>query len=108
MRFFRRLLFLCFLAVLTACSEDAFVPQSEELINADGGSVDFVGFLEQSGFDLFAMQFQPVDFVGCLEQYVIDRIEMLLQPVDLVRRVKQYGIGDLGMLQEPVDFVGCL
>ena len=42
MKVFKYIMLLCFLAVLTACSEDAFVPQSEEIPATDGGSVDLI------------------------------------------------------------------
>ena len=42
MKFLKQILFLCLLAVLTACSEDALVSQSEELINAAEGTVDLI------------------------------------------------------------------
>ena len=42
MKTLKHLLFLCFLAVLTACSEDALVPQSEVVPTAEGGSVDYI------------------------------------------------------------------
>ena len=42
MKTFKHLLILCFLAVLVACSEDAFVPQSEGISTAGSGSVDFI------------------------------------------------------------------
>ena len=42
MKTLKHLLFLCSLAVLTACSDDAFVPQSEVVPTAEGGSVDYI------------------------------------------------------------------
>ena len=42
MKSLRKLLCLCFLAVLASCSEDAFMPQSEVIIPDEGGSVDFI------------------------------------------------------------------
>lgn len=45
MKTFKQILFLCFLAVLTACSEDVIVSQSEELLNAENGSVDLISMV---------------------------------------------------------------
>ena len=45
MRIFKNLLPLCLLAALTACSEDALVPQSEFVPTAEGGSVDLVSMV---------------------------------------------------------------
>ena len=42
MKTLKNLLFFCSLAVLTACSDDAFVPQSEVVPTAEGGSVDYI------------------------------------------------------------------
>ena len=42
MKTLKNLLYLCILAVLAACSEDAFVPQSEEIPALGSGSVDFI------------------------------------------------------------------
>ena len=42
MKTLKHLLFICSLAVLTACSDDAFVPQSEVVPTAEGGSVDYI------------------------------------------------------------------
>ena len=42
MKTLKNLLFFCFLAVLTACSDDALVPQSEVVPTAEGGSVDYI------------------------------------------------------------------
>ncbi len=42
MKTLKNLLHLCILAVLAACSEDAFVPQSEEIQALGSGSVDFI------------------------------------------------------------------
>ena len=42
MKTLKHLLFLCFLAVLTACSEDALVPQSEVIPATGNGSVDYI------------------------------------------------------------------
>ena len=42
MKTFKHLLILCFLVVLVACSEDALVPQSEEIPVIGGESVDFI------------------------------------------------------------------
>ena len=42
MKTFKHLLFLCFLAVLTACSDDAFVPQSEVIPATGNGSIDYI------------------------------------------------------------------
>ena len=45
MRTFKNFLLLCFLAVLGACTEDAFVPQSEVVPTAESGSVDLVSMI---------------------------------------------------------------
>lgn len=42
MKSFKHLLSFCFLAMLASCSEDAFVPQSEVVPTAEGGSVDYI------------------------------------------------------------------
>ena len=42
MKTLKNLLFLCSLAVLTACSDDAFVPQSEVIPATGSGSVDYI------------------------------------------------------------------
>ena len=42
MKTLKNLLFFCSLAVLTACSDDALVPQSEVVPTAEGGSVDYI------------------------------------------------------------------
>ena len=44
MKAIKQFLFLCFLAVLTACSEDAFVPQ-QEVISAGDDSVDLISMV---------------------------------------------------------------
>lgn len=45
MKTLRQFLFLCFLAVLAGCSEDAFVPQSEVSPIADGNSVELISMV---------------------------------------------------------------
>lgn len=45
MRTFKNFMLLCFLAVLGACTEDAFVPPSEVVPTAEGGSVDLVSMI---------------------------------------------------------------
>lgn len=45
MKSLKRILFLCFLAVLTACSEDALVPQSDGATNTNGDSVDLISMV---------------------------------------------------------------
>ena len=42
MKSLKHLLFICFLALLVACSEDAIVPQSEVVPTGEGGSVDYI------------------------------------------------------------------
>ena len=42
MKTFRYFLFLCFLIVLTSCSEDTFVPQSEVIPTTENGFVDYI------------------------------------------------------------------
>ena len=42
MKTLKNLLFLCFLAMLAACTEDAFVPQSEVISATGNGSVDYI------------------------------------------------------------------
>ena len=44
MKTFKNLLFLCFLVVLAACSEDAFVPQ-QEVISAGDDTVDLISMV---------------------------------------------------------------
>ena len=45
MKTIKHLLFLCFLSVLVACSEDTFIPQSEISPNANGNSVDLISMV---------------------------------------------------------------
>ena len=45
MKTLKNLLFLCILAVLTACSDDAFVPQSEVISATGNGSVDYISMM---------------------------------------------------------------
>ena len=45
MKTLKNLLFLCILAVLTACSDDAFVPQSEVISATVNGSVDYISMM---------------------------------------------------------------
>ena len=42
MKTLKNLLFLCSLAVLTACSDDAYLPQSEVVPTAESGSIDYI------------------------------------------------------------------
>ena len=42
MKTLKNLLFLCSLAALTACSDDAYLPQSEVVPTAESGSVDYI------------------------------------------------------------------
>ena len=45
MKTIKHLLFLCFLSVLVACSEDTFIPQSEISPNSNGNSVDLISMV---------------------------------------------------------------
>ena len=45
MKTFKHFLFLCFLSVLVACTEDTFMPQSEISPIADGNSVDMISMV---------------------------------------------------------------
>ena len=45
MKTFKHFLFLCFLSVLVACTEDTFMPQSEISPIADGNSVAMISMV---------------------------------------------------------------